>query len=150
MDMNKLYMGIDTGSAFTKGVIIDEYDNIIASVCLATEGDPIKASKDAVNILHKSIDDECYRVVSVGTTGSARKLIGTLFSASVIENEIKAMVSGTLKIYPDAKTIFEIGSNNSKILLIDDGKIVDYNMNGLCMSGGGPLFLHLLKGLAFL
>lgn len=38
-------MGIDIGSISTKGVIIDEDENIVASKYLWTEGGPIEASK---------------------------------------------------------------------------------------------------------
>ena len=38
--MKKAYMGIDIGSISTKGVIIDEEKNILASVYLWTEGNP--------------------------------------------------------------------------------------------------------------
>lgn len=36
----KAYLGIDTGSISTKGVVIDENKKIIARSCLWTEGDP--------------------------------------------------------------------------------------------------------------
>ena len=39
------YLGIDIGSISTKGVIIDEDNNIIARSYLWTEGDPVKAVK---------------------------------------------------------------------------------------------------------
>ena len=41
-------MGIDIGSISTKGVIIDEYNNIIAKCYLYTEGNPINAVKKVV------------------------------------------------------------------------------------------------------
>ena len=54
--MNKLYMGIDIGSISTKGVIIDEYNNIITSSYLYTEGNPIRAVKNVIKNTRNEID----------------------------------------------------------------------------------------------
>lgn len=145
--MNKLYMGIDIGSISTKGVIIDEYDNIIASCYLYTEGNPIKAVKDVVNNMREEIDLNKYQVVSVGTTGSARKLIGTMLGAGTIKNEITAHAVGTIRMYPDVRTIFEIGGQDSKITLVNNGIVTDYAMNTLCAAGTGAFISSLAKRL---
>lgn len=145
--MNKLYMGIDIGSISTKGVIIDEFDNIIASSYLYTEGNPIKAVKNVVRNMRGEIDLDNYQVVSVGTTGSARKLIGTLLDASIIKNEITAHAVGTLRYYPNVRTIFEIGGQDSKITLVNNGVVTDYAMNTLCAAGTGAFIGSLAKRL---
>ena len=145
--MNKLYMGIDIGSISTKGVIIDEYDNIIASAYLYTEGNPIKAVKDVARKMKEGIDLDNYQVVSVGTTGSARKLIGTMLGASTIKNEITAHAVGTIRLYPEVKTIFEIGGQDSKITLVNNGIVCDYAMNTLCAAGTGAFISSLAKRL---
>ena len=145
--MNKLYMGIDIGSISTKGVIIDEYDNIMASSYLYTEGNPIKAVKDVVRNMKKDIDLNKYQVVSVGTTGSARKLIGTMLGADTIKNEITAHAIGTIKLYPNVRTIFEIGGQDSKITIVNSGVVTDYAMNTLCAAGTGAFISSLAKRL---
>lgn len=135
--MKKCFLGIDIGSISTKGVIIDQNNKIIASEYLYTEGNPVEAVKRLISILGKRIEKNKYRVVSVGTTGSARKLIGTILGASVIKNEITAHAVGTTSIYPDVRTIFEIGGQDSKIILLKQGIVVDYAMNTLCAAGTG-------------
>src|SRR5699024_587830 len=119
------------------GVIIDENNQIIASDYLKTKGDPITAVKNLIVSLRKQIDLNIYKIVGVGTTGSARKLIGTILGASIVKNEITAHAVGTTSLYPDVKTIFEIGGQDSKIILLDDGVVVDYAMNTLCAAGTG-------------
>ena len=132
--MNKAYLGVDIGSISTKGVIIDDDNNIIASEYLWTEGDPIRAVKKLLKSLNEKIN-KSYKVVSVGTTGSARKLIGTLLNASVVKNEITAHGIGTINMHPDVKTILEIGGQDSKIILIDNKIITDYAMNTYVLRG---------------
>ncbi len=145
--MNKLYMGIDIGSVSTKGVIIDEYDNILASSYIYTEGNPIKAVNNVINNMKSGIDLDNYQVVAVGTTGSARKLIGLMLDAVTIKNEITAHAVGTIKLYPKVRTIFEIGGQDSKITLINNGVVTDYAMNTLCAAGTGAFISSLAKRL---
>ena len=133
----KAYLGIDIGSISTKGVIIDENNNILASEYLFTEGSPVEAVKRLIRSLRNKFDSNNYIVVSVGTTGSARKLIGVILGASTIKNEITAHATGTLSVNPDVKTIFEIGGQDSKIIILDNRVVVDYAMNTLCAAGTG-------------
>jgi len=140
------YIGIDIGSISTKGVIIDEENNIIASSYIWTEGNPVKAVTNLINILKDKIPQNM-KIKGVGTTGSARKLIGLLVNANIVKNEITAHAIGTLSKYPNAKTILEIGGQDSKIILIEDGIIVDYAMNTLCAAGTGSFLSSQAKRL---
>ena len=140
------YLGIDIGSISTKGVILDNDNNILASTYLWTEGNPIKAVKKVLKDLEGQIDKDV-KVISVGTTGSARKLIGTMLGATSIKNEITAHAIGTLSKYPDIKTILEIGGQDSKIILLDNRIVTDYAMNTLCAAGTGSFLSSQAKRL---
>lgn len=131
------YLGVDIGSISTKGVIIDCDNNIIASSYIWTEGNPIKAVTELISNLKNSIDINKYKIIGVGTTGSARKLIGSMLGANIIKNEITAHAVGTLSLYPNVRTILEIGGQDSKIILIENGIVYDYAMNTLCAAGTG-------------
>ena len=140
------YLGIDIGSISTKGVIIDDNNKIITSSYIWTEGNPVNSVKKLINILKNNLDKR-YVVKGVGTTGSARKLIGLLLDANVVKNEIMALAIGTLSIYPDVKTILEIGGQDSKIILLNNGIITDYAMNTLCAAGTGSFLSSQAKRL---
>ncbi|MDE5942797.1 MAG: acyl-CoA dehydratase activase [Clostridia bacterium] len=133
----KGYLGIDIGSISTKGVVIDGDNNILAKEYLWTEGDPMGAVKRLLKALEKQLKGKDVKVVAVGTTGSARKLIGVMTNASVVKNEITAHAIGTTTIHPEVNTIFEIGGQDSKIIIIENGFVVDYAMNTLCAAGTG-------------
>ena len=126
--MKKAYLGIDIGSISTKGVIIDEEKNILAGIYLWTEGNPMGAAKKVIAALGEKIDQNEYKVVAAGTTGSARKLVGA---------EITAHAVGTTTLHPDVRTILEIGGQDSKIICVENGVAVDYAMNTLCAAGTG-------------
>ena len=52
-----------------------------------------------------------------------------------------------MSIYPDVKTIFEIGGQDSKIILIENGVVTDYAMNTLCAAGTGSFLSSQAKRL---
>lgn len=131
------YLGIDIGSISTKGVIIDDDNNIICSSYIDTNANPIKAIKTLLNNLRNDFDFKKYKIKNVGTTGSGRKLIATMVGAGTVKNEITAHAIGTINFYPDVKTILEIGGQDSKIIIINNGVVVDYGMNTLCAAGTG-------------
>ena len=132
--MNKCYLGIDIGSISTKGVILDSDYNILSSNYIWTLGSPINAVRELISTL--KIPDG-YKLSGIGTTGSARKLVGLMLGANVIKNEIIAHAMGTLNFYPNVRTILEIGGHDSKIILLRGGIVTDYAMNTLCAAGTG-------------
>ena len=144
--MKKAYLGIDIGSISTKGIIIDKNNTILASSYLWTKGNPLKAVKEVLENLKPKIPSE-YQIVGIGTTGSARKLIGTILGANIIKNEITAHAIGTISKYPEVRTIIEIGGQDSKIILIKNKIVVDYAMNTLCAAGTGAFLSSQAKRL---
>lgn len=144
--MNELYLGVDVGSISTKGVLIDEQHHIIAHSYVWTEGNPMEAVRKVIHSLKSDMPKKSV-VVGVGVTGSARKFIGSVLQAGVIKNEITAHAVGTLTLYPDVKTILEIGGQDSKIIIIEDGIVVDYAMNTLCAAGTGSFLSSQAKRL---
>jgi len=135
--VSKAYLGVDVGSISTKGVVIDADGEVLARSYLWTEGNPVRAVKRVLAELEAQVDGDAVEVVSVGTTGSARELTGAVLGAQVVKNEITAHAVGTLSRHPDVRTIFEIGGQDSKIIIVRDGVPVDYAMNTLCAAGTG-------------
>ena len=138
------YLGIDIGSISTKGVLIDDDNNIISSSYITTDGTPIDATKRLLNNINIP---EGYELKGIGTTGSARKIIGLMLDANVVKNEITAHAIGTLTLYPNIRTILEIGGQDSKVILINNGIITDYAMNTLCAAGTGSFLSSQAKRL---
>jgi predicted CoA-substrate-specific enzyme activase len=133
----KAYLGIDIGSISTKGVVIDAEKHILASEYIWTQADPIGASRRLLRTLGEQLLGRDIHITAVGTTGSARRLVGAMTGAAVVKNEITAHAVGTMSAYPDVRTIFEIGGQDSKIILIENGYVMDYAMNTLCAAGTG-------------
>lgn len=132
----KAYLGVDIGSISTKGVVIDADNRVLASAYLWTNGNPSGAVKELLSKLRDMMPSG-YAIVGAGTTGSARRLIGSMLGANIVKNEITAHAIGTTSVVPDVKTILEIGGQDSKIILINNGVVSDYAMNTLCAAGTG-------------
>ena len=130
-------MGVDVGSISTKGVIIGSDRQVLADGYIYTEGNPINAVKKLMRVLEEQWKSINGKIVGVGVTGSARKLVGLILGATIVKNEITAHAIGTTSLYPDVRTIFEIGGQDSKIILIENGIVADYAMNTLCAAGTG-------------
>ncbi|MCL1914008.1 MAG: acyl-CoA dehydratase activase [Eubacteriaceae bacterium] len=145
--MEKAYLGIDIGSISTKGVVINQENEIIADSYLWTSGHPINAVKNVLAEISRKLDTSRYKVVNAGTTGSARKLIGVALGARVVKNEITAHAVGTLAVVPGVRTILEIGGQDSKIILVNNGVVMDYAMNTLCAAGTGSFLSSQAKRL---
>lgn len=144
--MKKAYLGMDIGSISTKGVVIDEQGNFLAESYRWTQGNPIAAAKEALREMQAGLAPSA-RVAGVGTTGSARRLIGAALGASAVKNEITAHAVGTLSVVPDAGTILEIGGQDSKLILVRQGVVIDYAMNTLCAAGTGSFLSSQAKRL---
>ena len=138
-------LGVDVGSISTKGVLMGDGGEILAGEYIWTKGDPVGAVKHLLALLQKKAPNTEIRWI--GTTGSARKLIGAMLEADIVKNEITAHAVGTLSRHPDVRTIIEIGGQDSKIILIENGIVKDYAMNTLCAAGTGAFLSSQAKRL---
>ncbi|MDP4180667.1 MAG: acyl-CoA dehydratase activase [Bacillota bacterium] len=139
--MKEAYIGIDIGSVSTNIIIIDQDFNVVFDYYARSNGQPLNSVKIGLRELRKRIPGDI-KVRGVGTTGSGRQLIGTMIGADVVKNEITAHAAATLHYVPDVKTIFEIGGQDSKIIILKDQVVVDFSMNTVCAAGTGSFLDH--------
>jgi len=130
------FLGIDVGSISTNVVVIDRNKNLLSKRYLMTAGRPIEAIRQGLMEVGEEIGDYV-TVRGVGTTGSGRYLTGDFVGADIVRNEITAQATASINIDPDVDTIFEIGGQDSKYISIENGTIVDFEMNKVCAAGTG-------------
>jgi len=136
------YLGVDVGSISTNIALIDDEGEVLSKVYLRTQGQPIEAIKKGMEMMGKSIPLSAVQVKGVGTTGSGRVLAGTIVGADIVKNEITSQAVATLHINPEVRTIFEIGGQDSKIIILQNGIVVDFAMNTICAAGTGSFLDH--------
>jgi predicted CoA-substrate-specific enzyme activase len=139
MDRRKhggIYLGVDVGSITAKAVAVDENNQILAKVYLRNNGRPLEAIKEGLGRIKDQLPNSG-EVRAVGSTGSARHLAAHLLGADVVKNEITAHAVAVVDLLPDARTIIEIGGQDSKIIILQEGVVVDFAMNTVCAAGTG-------------
>ena len=134
--VNPLYLGIDSGAVSMKFALIDDENNVVARRYLPTASRPLEAIKKGLTEISEEVGD-LVTVKAVGTTGSGRYLTGDFVGADTIQNEITAQATAAIAYDPTVDTIFEIGGQDSKFISIDNGVVVDFEMNKVCAAGTG-------------
>ncbi len=131
-----VYLGIDVGSLSTNIVLIDEQNNVVARRYLPTASRPLNAICKGLDEIYDELGNKV-EVKAAGTTGSGRYLTGDFIGADVIRNEITAQATAAVEFDPTVDTIFEIGGQDSKYISLDNGVVVDFEMNKVCAAGTG-------------
>jgi predicted CoA-substrate-specific enzyme activase len=130
------YLGIDVGSISTNVVVIDKDHNVLAKEYLMTAGRPIEAVQQGLAAVGERVRDRV-RIIGAATTGSGRYLTGDFIGADIVINEITAQAAGAVSVCPEVDTIFEIGGQDSKYIRLENGVVVDFEMNHACAAGTG-------------
>lgn len=135
-------LGIDGGSTTTKVTLIDyETNEIVASYYGRTHGDPVKSLKTCLIEVQKqikeAIGDNKIHITLAATTGSSREILGVFMETPGVYNEIIAHAEGTTHFSDDVDTIFEIGGQDAKYVLLKNRVPIDYAMNEACSAGTG-------------
>ncbi len=129
------YLGVDVGSVSTDLVLLDEKMNVTEKLYLRTKGRPIKAIQEGFKILKAKYGE--LEIGAAGTTGSGRHIASTLIGGDSVKNEITAHAVAALEVDEEVRTIIEIGGQDSKIIILNNGVVTDFAMNTVCAAGTG-------------
>ena len=132
----KAYIGVDVGSVSTNIAVINGANEVLASAYIRTYGRPIEAVQKGFRQVGSELEGNV-EVIAAGTTGSGRHLTGILVGADVVKNEITAHAVAAATEIPNVHTIFEIGGQDSKFILLRHGVVTDFAMNTICAAGTG-------------
>ena len=131
--MTDYFAGIDIGSTMTKAVIMDDTE-ILSSFIGPTGAHHRKLAnrvmKEALDHADLSLDDIAFIVA----TGYGR--ISVPFADKQI-TEITCHARGVAHLFPAARTIIDIGGQDSKAINITDGLVTNFVMNDKCAAGTG-------------
>ena len=85
---------------------------------------------------------------NVVATGYGRYLAQMHLRCPII-TEIKAYAIGANFLFPECRTVLDIGGQDSKIIRIKDGKVQDFEMNDKCAAGTGKFLEVMATTLGF-
>ena len=131
-----VYIGIDVGSISTNVVVMDEERRVLAKEYLMTAGNPLEAIRKGLRLIGEKVNGKV-NILGAASTGSGRYLTGDFVGADIVINEITAQAAGAAIVCPQVDTIFEIGGQDSKYISLENGVVVDFEMNHACAAGTG-------------
>ena len=136
-----VYLGIDIGSTSTKAVVMAAGggDRILFGLYTGTFGQPIKATQSLLRVL-REIEEQHgvqFDFCGVGTTGSGRKFIQKVVNADLAADEITAHARAAYALTPRVDTIIEIGGQDAKFTVMENGRVTFSAMNYVCAAGTG-------------
>ena len=128
-------MGVDSGSTSTDAAIMDERGNLVATVILPTGAKATESARRAkAEVLEKAGLREEDMALKV-STGYGRDNIPDMDTAIT---EITCHAKGAHFLMPEARTIIDIGGQDSKVIHLDErGNVLNFVMNDKCAAGTG-------------
>ena len=128
--------GIDAGSRAVKIVLLESPTRRILATAVADQG--VQQDKLAARLYTQLLEENNLReseVSRIVATGYGRSIISF---ANTTVTEITCHAAGVRRHVADARTIVDIGGQDSKLLHLDaDGKVRDFAMNDRCAAGTG-------------
>jgi predicted CoA-substrate-specific enzyme activase len=138
------FLGIDIGAVSAKGVIVKDR-NVMARAVLDT-GANVKRVADAVlQLLLEEAHITINEIVRTVATGYGRSSVPF---ADKKMTEITCHARGVFYLIPEARTIIDVGGQDSKAIRIDEqGTVCDFVMNDKCAAGTGRFLEVMAKAL---
>lgn len=126
--------GIDAGAKTVKAVVVKD-GKIIGKAILVAGSDAESAANEVYEAALKEAGVSRYDVEKVVATGAGRKHVS--FAPDRVTG-ITAAARGAHALFPNARTIIDIGAEEGRVVKVDEhGKVVDFAVNEKCAAGTG-------------
>jgi predicted CoA-substrate-specific enzyme activase len=140
--MTDYFAGIDIGSTMTKVAIMKE--GMISSVIGPTGAEQRRL---AHRVMERGLEEANLSFSSITylvATGYGR--LNVPFADKQV-TEISCHAKGAAFLFPEVKTVIDIGGQDSKAINIENGRPVDFVMNDKCAAGSGRFLEIIADGL---
>lgn len=131
-----IYAGIDAGSRMIKTVLFDALKKQTMASGIMDQG--VQQGALARQLFDRVLQDnrlDRSAVSRIVATGYGRHAVGF---ADMVVTEITCHAAGVRYHLPDARTITDIGGQDSKLICLDaKGAVQDFDMNDRCAAGTG-------------
>lgn len=129
------YIGLDAGSVSVKIVLLDGAGQRLRTFYKRHRGQALNV---ALELLEQTMAETREGDLSLAVTGSAGRLIGKVLGLEPV-NEVVAFAFATRRLYPEIRTIIELGGEDSKLIISGEHSDSprDFAMNSVCAAGTG-------------
>ena len=145
------FMGIDGGSTSTKAVLIDKDKNVLVKCYQLSKGNPIEDTQDMFANLRAQIEEQgaTLKIMGIGTTGYAKDILRDVLNADAAIVETVAHTESGLHFYPHADVICDVGGQDIKLIILQNGRVKDFKLNTQCSAGNGYFLQSTAQGFGF-
>lgn len=135
-----IFIGFDIGSVSLNSVVMDDHYNVLEDYYDYVYGKPFNRLHERLSLLLN--DHPADTIEGIALTGTGGKLAAGLIGG-IFVNEIISQAASTGRLYPDSRTVIEIGGEDSKLIVLERepgdecARLVDFEMNSICAAGTG-------------
>lgn len=141
----RYYAGIDSGSTSTDVVIMDQSGKIITSVILPTGAGAENSAARGLTQALAQAGLERSNLAGVTATGYGR---GSINVGDSQVTEISCHARGAHYLFPEVRTVIDIGGQDSKVICLDaGGNVKNFVMNDKCAAGTGRFLDNMARTL---
>jgi predicted CoA-substrate-specific enzyme activase len=130
---NNCRIGIDVGSTTLKVIVLNEEKEIVYKTYRRHKASINEILAEELKNINAQFPDTDF---SVTITGSAGMGVSERTEIPFIQ-EVVASVEVVNTLYPNVKTLIDLGGEDAKMVFFDEGKNPDIRMNGSCAGGTG-------------
>ena len=128
------FMGIDIGSAYSKGVITGDF-KLVASHIIKSGADYRKSAAGIRTELIRKVNVTQKDIANTVATGSGAD---NVYFASQKASDIVCTARGINNVFPQARTVIDVASQSSKVIrLNEEGIVTNFTASEKCAAGGG-------------
>jgi predicted CoA-substrate-specific enzyme activase len=128
------FVGIDIGSAYSKGVVIRDFEVVASHVIIS--GANYRTSAEAIRTeLTRQVNlsqDDINNTVATGAGAD------NVYFASQKVSDIVCTARGINNAFPQARTVIDVASQSTKVIRISGkGKVANFTVSEKCAGGSG-------------
>lgn len=129
-----MFAGMDIGSLVTKVVLMRDGEMASYSI-VDSRADPRRAAERALEQALQDVSCNRNEIRAIVATGYGR--VAVAFANKTV-TELTCHARGAHHLDPSARTVIDIGGQDSKVIRVDEtGIMVDFAMNDKCAAGTG-------------
>ena len=128
------FIGIDIGSAYSKGVIIKDFELVASHVIIS--GANYRTSAEAIRTeLIRQVNMSQDDIANTVATGAGAD---NVYFASQKASDIVCTARGINNAFPQARTAIDVASQSTRVIrLSGEGKVANFTVSEKCAGGSG-------------
>ncbi|HMT10812.1 MAG TPA: BadF/BadG/BcrA/BcrD ATPase family protein, partial [Ignavibacteria bacterium] len=147
----KGFIGLDGGSTSTKAALISLDKQVLVKAYQLSKGNPIEDTIEILQKLRDQVEQQgaTLEVLGIGTTGYAKDILKDVLHGDVALVETVAHTQAAVHFYPDTDVIVDVGGQDIKLIILDQGRVTDFKLNTQCSAGNGYFLQSTAQGFGY-